>query len=495
MDFLDPKKKRDRQISLHIRHFLMVFFVAAATYLLVSYAYGFKIDEKTGEIIQDGLLYIDSAPDGAQLAINGKYYDDTNTRVSLPEGDYELEITKEGYRPWHHTLHLDGGEVERLTYPVLFPNTLNAASINTFDAKIIFGTQSPDKRWVILAKKNNLSSFIQYDLNEGRVNDLPQSKDLQLDSNLLTNASGSHSFKLIEWSTDNKHFLVRHNWNGGFEYVMINRDKPAESFNLSGLLSKQPDKVAMVDKKFDRLFVYDAQTKTLDKFNVSDRQSTNFASNILSFKPHGSDKVLLSRIVPGKKMAEVALLEDDNEYIIRDVPVSKNIPLDIAQSDGDWYAAISDVKDKRTYIYKNPQQLFVEHPNMKNVLTVILTNDKKIDDLSFSNNARFILSRSGQQFSVYDTEKDERFQYTIKDKLSEATPPAWMDGHRILGYSDGKILVFQFDGSNKQTLVEADSSLPTFFDRDYTELYSFGTPKGKSSSSLFLTQLRLDGDK
>ncbi len=346
-----------------------------------------------------------------------------------------------------------------------------------------------------MAEKNNLNTFIQYDLNEGRVNDLPQSKDLDLDPNLFTKASGSHSLKLEEWSTDNKHFLVRHSWKGGFEYVMINRDKPAESFNLSKLLSKQPDKVTMIDKKFDQLFLYDAQTKTLDKFDVGDRQSTNFAGNILSFKPHGSDKVLLSRTVPGKKMAEVVLLEGSKEYVVRDVPARQNISLDIAQSNGDWYIAISDKKAKRTYVYKNPQQLFVEHPNMKNVLTVILTNDKTIDDLSFSNNARFILSRSGQQFSVYDTEKDERFQYTIKDKLSSATPPAWMDGHRILGYSNGKILVFQFDGSNKQTLVEADSSLPTFFDRNYTELYSFGTPKGKTSSSLFLTQLRLQGDK
>lgn len=494
MDFLDPKKKRARQIRLNIGHGLMVLLVVVATYLLVYFAYGFKIDEKTGQVTQDGLVYINSAPAGAQLTINGKYYNDTNTRVSLPEGDYTVEISKEGYRTWRHNLRLEGGEVERITYPVLFPNVLNPAEINTFNKKLDLATQSPDRRWIILAEKNNLTQFIQYDLSK-RANDLPQSGNLVLDGSLFTKAEGSHKLQLVEWSTDNKHLLVKHKWKLGNEFVMINRDKPAESFNLSKLLSKQPDKVTLIDKKFDKLFLYNANSKTLDKFNVGNRELTNFAKNIISFKPHGSDKVLLSRTTSNKKVAEIVLLEGSKEYIIRDVPAIKNIPLDIARSNNDWYVAVSEVKAKRTYIYKNPQQLFVENPNTENVLTILLHNDGLIDDLSFSNNARFISSRSGQQFSVYDTEKDERFKYTIKNKFSKATPPVWMDGHRILAYSKNKVIIFEFDGANKQTLVSADSSLPTLFDRDYTELYSFGTQKGKTKHSLFLTQLRLDGDK
>ena len=494
MDFLDPKKKRSRQIRLNIGHALMVVLVVITTYLLVHYAYGIRYDQETGEIIQDGLVYIDSAPDGAQLSINGKYYDDTNTRVSLPEGDYTIDITKDGYRPWHHSLHLEGGEVERITYPALFPNSMNPSLLSEFNSKTGFATQSPDRRWIIIYQENDLSKLTQYDLDE-IVNELPQSKSLELNSGLLTSAAGKHKIRLTEWSTDNKHFLIKHSWRGGSEFVMINRDKPGESFNLSKLLEKQPDKVAMIDKNPDKLFLYDAQTRTLDKYDVGKRELTNFAEDIISFKPHGSDKVLFSQLNSDRKTAKIVLREGSKEYTIRDVPATKNIPLDIAQSDGDWYVAISEVKAKRTYIYMNPQQLFVDHPNTENTLTVMLSNDSAIDDLSFSSNARFILSRSGQEFSVYDTEKDERFKYSIKDKLETATPPAWMDGHRILAYSKGEVIIFEFDGANKQTLIEADPALPTFFDRDYTELYSFGLSKDKSKHSIFISQLRLPGDK
>ncbi|MEX2014831.1 MAG: hypothetical protein WD885_02755, partial [Candidatus Saccharimonadales bacterium] len=405
-----------------------------------------------------------------------------------------IDISKEGYHSWHHSLYLEGGEVERITYPTLFPTVLNPTGIRTFEGEIGFATQSPDRRWVILAGQNNLSSMIEYDLNE-KVNEQPQSGELSLPGNLFTAADGDHKIKLVEWSTDNEHLLVKHSWESGNEFVMINRDKPGESFNLSRLLSKQPTDVAMIDKKFDQLFIYSSADKSLDKYDVGDRQLTNFAKNILSFKPHGSDRVLLSRTTSDKKIAEVVLLEGDKEYIIRDVPMASKIPLDIAQSDGDWYAAVSEVKQKRTYIYKNPQQLFVENPNTENVLTIILSNDTAIDDLSFSNNARFISSRSGQQFSIYDTEKDERFRYTIKDKFT-GIPPSWMDGHRILAYSKGKVVVFEFSGTNKQTLVSADPSLPTFFDRDYTELYNINaSTDSKNKHSFFQTQLRLEADR
>jgi hypothetical protein len=473
----------------------MVLLVVVATYILVYFAYGFKIDEETGEVVQNGLVYVDSAPDDAQLWINGEYYENTNRRLSLPEGKYTIDISKEGYRTWRHSLDLEGGEVERITYPVLFPNTLNPTGINVFERKIELATQSPDRRWIILSEKNNLTRLTQYDLNK-RTNELPQSSELVLADNLFTKSEGTHNLKLIEWSTDNEHLLIKHSWKSGQEFVMLNRDQPTESFNLSRLLSKPPTQVAMIDKKFDQLFLYSSTDKTLDKFDVGDQELTNFAKKIISFKPHGSDKVLLSRAVSDKKTAEIVLLEGSREYIIRDVPAIKNIPLNIARSGDNWYVAVSEVRAKRTFIYKNPQDLFVENPNTDNVLTIMLSNDSAIDDLSFSGNARFISSRSGQQFSVYDTEKEERFRYTINDKFSEAAPPAWMDGHRILAYTGDEVIVFEFDGANKQKLVSADQSMTIIFDRDYTELYSFGTPKASQNKhSLFLTQLRLEADR
>ena len=72
MEFLDPSKKRSRSIRLTIGHMLMAAVVVIGTYILVSQAYGFDVNTKTGQVFQNGLVYIDSAPDGAKILINKK---------------------------------------------------------------------------------------------------------------------------------------------------------------------------------------------------------------------------------------------------------------------------------------------------------------------------------------------------------------------------------------------------------------------------------------
>ena len=84
----------------------MVLVVVFGTIILVLLAYGFDLNRKSGEVIQNGLVYIDSAPDNATLKINGQEHTSkTNTRVSLPEGKYTIEVSKDSYRTWNRTFY------------------------------------------------------------------------------------------------------------------------------------------------------------------------------------------------------------------------------------------------------------------------------------------------------------------------------------------------------------------------------------------------------
>ena len=107
------------------------------------------------------------------------------------------------------------------------------------------------------------------------------------------------------------------------------------------------------------------------------------------------------------------------------------------------------------------------------------------------------MASSGHHFSVYDSELDKRFSYTLPQPFdASAQKPYWMDGHRIISNSGGKVVVFDYDGINIQTLVDSDPAALAIFDRDYTEIYtitSSGAQSGKTG--FFSTQLRLDGDK
>lgn len=493
MDFLDPKKKRARQVRLNIGHALMVILVFVATYIMVFRAYGYDIDTKTGEVIQNGLVYIDSAPDGATIKINGKVEkSNTNTRLSLVEGAYNLEISKDGYRPWQRSFNLEGGEVLRFTYPMLLPNELNSAELQALDS-VTFATESPNRRWILLSTKNNLQSITLVDL-EQRTEEKPTSSTLTFNQSLLTPAAGDHQLKLIEWSTDNRHLLVQHNWSGGQEFVMLDREKPAESYNVNRVINQNPSQVSLFDKSFDKLFIYDAATKKLARVDIKTRSITDFANDVISYKSHGDDTVMLSQIDPvDKTKANIIIRHKDKSYSIRQIPLADNIPLDIARFDGKWYIVFGVSSEERSFVYKNPLDL-TSNPDA--VRAIVLRNRGAPQQVAFSQNTRFIMSRAGQNFSVYDAEQEKRASYTINQPFDAGLPPTWMDGHRLMAVSGGKVIVFDYDGINQHTLVSADPNLPPMFDRDYTELYtiaSSSTAVGKSG--LFLTQLRLEGDK
>src|SRR5689334_19275883 len=122
MDFLDPKARRRHTIRLYIGYGLMATLILIASAILVFQAYGFDLDRKTGEVIQNGLVFVDSAPDKANVFFNDELQKaKTNNRFALPSGDYTLKIQKDGYRDWHRTFSITGGAVERFSYPLLLP--------------------------------------------------------------------------------------------------------------------------------------------------------------------------------------------------------------------------------------------------------------------------------------------------------------------------------------------------------------------------------------
>jgi len=88
--------------------------------------------------------------------------------------------------------------------------------------------------------------------------------------------------------------------------------------------------------------------------------------------------------------------------------------------------------------------------------------------VSFSANTRFVAVEAGQGFAVYDFETQSYYRYTLSTKIDG--PLHWMDGHRLVGSSQGKIFIMDYDSVNQQIL--SSTLLPDGgdFDRDYNHL-------------------------
>lgn len=130
-----------------------------------------------------------------------------------------------------------------------------------------------------------------------------------------------------------------------------------------------------------------------------------------------------------------------------------------------------DDTEQKTYIYKDAFDDLHRTPSIAPQPISVL-KVKTPEFLSFSANARFIAMQGGSEFAVYDAENNDQARYDTKLTLLPGQKANWMDGHRLVLVSSGKIVVFDFDGTNKQTLNDANPAYQVFFDRDYNAMFS-----------------------
>jgi hypothetical protein len=108
----------------HVKGFLynllLVIVFLFALVVLIAYSRGYKINFENKSIGSTGILVASSYPTGAKIFVNGVLKGATNTNISLPPGQYLVEIKREGYSTWKKNISIKG-EVVIKADALLFP--------------------------------------------------------------------------------------------------------------------------------------------------------------------------------------------------------------------------------------------------------------------------------------------------------------------------------------------------------------------------------------
>lgn len=489
MDFLDPAKKKARIRRLYIGYFLFGASILTISIILFVLSYGYFYDRKTGQVIQNGLIFTASAPESAKITLNGKDNGETDKRLTVPAGTYTIELSRSGYRTWKKTVQLDGGNIERLVYPRLFPSKLETAAAQTYTSAPSFSAQSPDRRWIVVAQPGQFNLFDVYDT----ANPNDPAKTVTLSPDVLTKpvAGAAESLTLVEWSTDNRHILVKHTYGDAYEFVVIDRAEEQVSYNVNKASGINPAKAVLRDKKYDKLYVYTADAKQLQSFELKDKALTPLLSNVLNFKPYADKTILYTTedpVQPGKVLLRI--LDNGKSYGLRTFSDAGDVLLELANYDGDQYVAAASTKEGRLYVYKDPLAKLTQ--NSKTQLTpFVLIRFAGPAKLTFSSNTRFISMQAGTKFAVYDLEENRRYNFTLPGELPPETFASWMDGHRLVVNQANKVQTVEFDGANQQELGAIIPGTLPFFDRDYERLYTLSPVVDQSAVTLTRTSLKL----
>jgi hypothetical protein len=109
---------------------LIILFLLIGTAFVVLLGKGYFVNFNGGVPVLSGtgLLVATSAPDGAQVLINGHLTTATDNTINLAPGDYDIKIFKEGYFPWEKKITIKN-EVVSKADALLFPTAPQLTSI------------------------------------------------------------------------------------------------------------------------------------------------------------------------------------------------------------------------------------------------------------------------------------------------------------------------------------------------------------------------------
>jgi hypothetical protein len=483
MDFLDPQKQKAHTVRLAIGYVLMGLVLLLATTILLYRAYGFGLD-KDGRVIQNGLVFMSSKPEDAEVYVNGtRYKDNTNTRLVLPGGQYTVELKRDGYRTWKRAITVEGGSVGRFHYPFLFPTKLTTGMTKQYAANPSLATQSPDHRWLLI-QATGPDQFDLYDLNAEKL----APRLVAMPAEILTPAALTQDWEMIAWADNNRHVVLRRTYQKdgqtSKEYVLFDRQNPAESQNLSVAFGFTPTRLELIDNKFDRYYLFDQNSAQLFTASRDDPTPRPFLSDVLTFASD-EDTVLYTTTTdaPAGKVL-VKLRQGEVAYTLRQLPAGGTYLLDLARYRNSQLVAVGEQSENRAYVYRNPISRLEDDPKAVLVPVQILKVNKPAL-VSFSPNARFVMAENGANFAVYDAETDKGYGYELKTPFDlPAAQATWMDGFHLQFVSGGKLVVCDFDGANLQTLSPGRPGAAFFYDNDYRSVYTLNTQNALTNTSL-----------
>lgn len=490
MDYLDPKKKRAHRIRLYIGYALMAVAIGLSTLILLFIGSGYYFDGENG-LIQNGLLYVDANPEEAEIRLNGELQrSKTNARLVVPGGKYDVELTREGYRPWRRSLILDEGKVRRLTYPRLIPNELKTNVAQTFGKTPDFVTQSQSREFMLMRFADQPLNFLLIDADQ--IAGAPTT--LTLPSSLLVDPNAVGTFDAVEWSGNNRYVLLKHIVPGRVEYIVFDHQNPGASRNVTKTLALGPNvEVSLRDRAENRVLVFDRTTQTArygDLGNATLEQPV--LSNVLDVKGFEDNKLLFVTPKEGSDdEVSVRLRDGDRTYIVRDVAKDERYFLEIAKFGNSIVVAAGAPKEGKVGVYRNIANYLNANPERTFALATTVLLIDKLEYVSFSVDASVVVAYGAGQFASHEFEADRSYKFNISETFDSSHELRWMDSSRLNYVSAGLTYSVDFDGSNVEKLVSGASSLGVYYDRDFENLVSFTVSSGNTLFQLTSTSLRL----
>ncbi len=468
MHEINSINKRLRTVKHFSNYFLIALVITVLTIVIVLAAQGYDIDRQTGQVVQNGILLVETNPEGATVTINGhEEVNQTPSKYPIPEGSYTLSVDKEGYRNWSSQVEIFGSRVNWLYYPLLVPELINTSIVDNVDGLNIFAHIVGADR-LVTSLGSNVRSLTVYDLSGNSPSSTPYA--IPLDLLRLNDGAPRGQVALNSVSSDGRYLVLDYTGSNFKDRLLIDLDQPSRSFNVDDRF----------DQNFDEVQI-DGETLYLTS------EGQLYTRAITDAELGGPVTGSVQKVVFRSDNSPVLVRFADDQLFVAELAQPDVSLIDIEPetefAGGNWegspYSVVKTSDELDIY-----SQLTAEDDSLPEKVLRFESGSS----YSISPSERFIATHTTNKTQVYDydTKLTHRFDIGIDSSIT------WLDGYRFAYDQDGQLYIVDFNGDNSYQIAGYKAEYGAFADSNAKAIYSIS--KSAVGNRLVLRSSSLDVD-
>ena len=423
---------------------IVLIIVAIVTFFMLGYRLNVN-----GGVEQYAFLQFASNPSGAYIDVDGSVIGKTPNKTSVPAGEHEITIIKDGYKTWTKTITVTSGTLTWIDYALLIPSDLTSEDVmnldNTYDS-----LTSRDNNYILVQKTASLPDFVVVNVSSSSTS----SSSISIPNTIYTNTGSTNNYQIVSWDESERYVLVKHSYDTSVEWIVLDTQNINSSVNLTKTFDISISKAEFIGNNGNSIYVLNSSD--LRKLDISSGTiSKTLISDVVDFNYYNDSNMVTYTTVTTNgeaKEQNVGIYNGSSDpYILRTINYNNNTPLLISTTHyfNEDYLAIAEGKKIDILGGSYPTSNSESSNNLAVIETLTLNNN--VESLSFSPSGEFVFIRSGEMVATYDLEYQNLSSMTVEG-LKSSDRVKWLNDNYIWYNIDGNLTIREFDGDNKNTI-------------------------------------------
>lgn len=432
------QKKKWHKVGVICAEFIMVASVVAIVVITTLIALGWNVN-RDGEIEQTGLLQLHTIPTGATVEIDGEtMFARTNMSRSLSPGWHHLKTSREGYDTWEKDIEMTSGWLMRIYYPRLFVQDRKAEKMAELGVGLEFYSVAPDRKHLLWAEPD--STLWQWADVSGDKMDVKEVDVAEVIG--ATEQVFAGEVVSLQWSKSGEKVLLAMRNGEQTSWYLLNLREISKSRNLSADFGLNFTTIKIMDDAADKLWTL--ENGNLRLINVSSRElSRILVDGVESFSAAENTVAYLRT----KDEVRWAGIYREGEQDATDLYKMSAEPA---------YVWLSKYYNEDYLAVTQGQKLTIYKGVLPNYDQLEVFAEKELgfvpEQLTGGPGAEYVGAWSGAQVSMLDLDQGNLYKYEA------GVGARWLDDSMLYNTTDGKLTVWDFDGTNQRELANGLAS-------------------------------------